>query len=277
MRKSLCILTFGHSHELKTVGAKQLAALYLPTSSSGKGTKGDFYHKVAKYSCKANEVWAPAGSEPRIKWIIYALHGQDKRKKLKPGSDVHNQPFVKHLLHGGLFLQPSLHPSLVRNSRRSMCSSSPLIPCVVGQVCIWKSSGTHTDEGSSTFWGVRAGPWVTCGGHWVSNDLWLIDLSDHSQIISLSCRSMILLSPDCCLGSTWKESSFPITSPGTSWKFLLSLEKCRHRGEPLAGCVQLIGTRRLTSSPFNDSGNVCLVVKSCACFCLCIATVGIGV
>lgn len=113
----------------------------------------------------------------------------------------------------------------------------------------------------------------------VWNYLRLIDSPDHSQIISPSFRSVILLSPDCCLGNTWRQSSSPITSPGISWKSLLSLEKHGDLGETLAGCVELRGTRRLTSSPFNDAGNVCLVIKPRAFFCLCrcIAAIGTGV
>lgn len=116
MRISFCILTSGHSHELKIVGGKELVILY-PAKSY---TSSNFLSQGCKILPQSQTKFErPLAQTPRKNCIIYASYSQERK--------IHDQRLAKRPFLKGLILQTLLHPSLVYLCNKSVCWLSPLI------------------------------------------------------------------------------------------------------------------------------------------------------
>lgn len=125
---------------------------------------GFFNREVAKHSSKARRSLNAHWLSQEQRDNLCTLQSRQE-KKLRAGSEFTANTLQKILFIEDPFFNPCSIRVLCTYVPRSSKSMHPSYHCVAGQVCTWKSSGTHPEEGSSSFWGVRAGPWVICRGH----------------------------------------------------------------------------------------------------------------
>lgn len=145
---------------------------------------------------------------------------QEKRPRAK--SEIHSQQLAKHLLHKG-FVHSSTHASSAfcvgrcdkPTWQRAQIHTTPRNAVLLARC----AGGRHETETLPVLgcqsWAVsRLQRTVVLKGFVAHRFFWITHKS-----FSSSSRSITLLSPDCCLGSTCRQSSFPITGPGISQLF----------------------------------------------------------
>lgn len=148
--KSFCFLTFGQSHELETVGAKQL---FSPTLQRATGAllgrdRGGVDHKIFLQS--------------HIKSEPPETNGEFMHPKVKTGEKADLGLKImqkKNFFMNKLFFNPHSIPVLwawISNSNKSMCS--PLSPLCFSPGLLWKSPGTRSEEEFSSLQGAGASP-----------------------------------------------------------------------------------------------------------------------
>lgn len=156
---------------------------------------------------KSDEVWllTDSGTQQQLEGLCTL--GSRQEGKLRAGSGIHEQHFANCPSPRGKFLHPK--PCVAPLNPSAQCHPSK--PSAAGQIAPGNPQG-HIQ--SAPHHRVSVPARAICRGHWVWNDLWLIDFTDPPQIISPSLGSISPLSPDGCAGSTWRRCSFLITSSG---------------------------------------------------------------